>query len=410
MNVVFVSDNSTEVKRLKNEWNTYVRIPEDGTSKEVKYLPVELRQVSVQQVGISRNGRLQLPENGLFPGDSLVIDAAITGDHTQQAIKDTMKRIPGVSVIVLYDPENESLEREAILAGATNCIARKENYYVRLMQVIEREARYQALCREKAEIFSRENRLRLIVESLPAGIAILAHNGTFLTVNQSGLRLLGFSELGQVVGKNIRELVTVKDKDKIEELLDTIGSGDRGTISIACRGADGKIFDVQLQATTIPKQGIQGSAILAAIHFRTDSPGNEDMQRIRKEYENKLKEQEKSHSIQKTEWEEALDNEQSRRMEAEKKRTSLEVALREAEENLEKAAGDYNADRAIWERIRQQQAHKVQEAEEKQLEVQAALREAGKRLTVIEKALHDSEDEQERPAEQHKIQGVSDRV
>ena len=118
--------------------------------------------------------------------------------------------MPGVPVILLSNPEDESLVANAISAGAADCIAKTENYIHRLKPVIEKEIRYQALSREKTDLSSREKRLRLIVECLPVGVAVIAPNGAFLAVNQAGLKQLGYAKLDLIVGKCGKKFIKLK--------------------------------------------------------------------------------------------------------------------------------------------------------------------------------------------------------
>lgn len=393
MNVLFISNRAEEANHLETEWDSCVRSSEEGVMQSLKDIPVDLRRIRVRQAGITRNGRLQIPENELFAGDGVILDFALAGQRTEEAVAEAKKRVPpGVAVMVLCEADDAPEAIKAMRAGAADCIVRKEGYEIRLLQAMAREVRYQALQREKEEILSRENRLRRVLECLPFGVVLLARSGTILSINRAGLGLFGFAEQGSIVGKAIRDLAAGADRERIGEWLDGICAGAGTPLSMKFIGADRKPTGVRLWATKLPDQGIQGSSVLLALYSEADGPERETAQQIELEYRKRMQDLQESQSAQKTEWESALDYEQSRRMEAERERSALEAELRKAGESIKALKERLDSERASWQEMKRQMENRIREAEEKQTAVQAALREAGDRLTTIEEALHTPEE------------------
>ena len=406
MNVIFASKEASEVKLLKIRLSKLSRPSQVDASSNAKEIPADLRYVIVKQIGVTPDGLLKLPENGSFLGDIIVVDAAITGDRTQEAVKDAASKAPGVPIILLTDPEDEVSIIDALSAGATDCIPKTNKYLHRLLPAVEREIRRRILAREKTDISSREERLRQIVERVPVGVSVIAPDGTFLAINQAGLKLMGAAQLNQIVGKNFLHFIAQEDREKILEFLTTVSNGTNASIMLDWTGLDGTRIVLKLIATPMLKQGISGAAVLTGIYSTEDFPRNEKseeeaqesavLKKTLQELDVRFKELQEEHTLQKSKWEAAakqdetvlLELQQKAReseeqgaalqadlRESEGKRTELETALHEVEEKRRQQAEDFDAERSRWEQARQQWDQQSQEIDEQRAELENRLRE-----------------------------------
>ena len=423
MNVIFASHEASEVKLLKIRLSKLSRPSEVNASSDAKEIPADLRYVIVKQIGVTSDGLLKLPENGSFLGDIIVVDAAITGDRTREAVRDAATKAPGVPIILLTDPEDEVSIIDALNAGATDCIPKTNKYLHRLLPAVEREIRRRILARERTDISSREERLRQIVERVPVGVSVLAPDGTFLAINQAGLRLMGAAQLNQIVGKNFLHFIAQEDREKILEFLTTVSQGTNASILLDWKGLDGTGIVLKLIATPMVKQGISGAAVLTGIYSTEDFPKNEKSEEEAQESEElktafqeldvRFKELQEEHTLQKSKWEAAAKKDEAVLQELEQKarkaeeqltalqadlqesqgkRTELENKLREIEEHRNKTTEDYGMERSRWERIEQELEQRAQEAEEQRAALQADLQESQGKRTELETALHEVEE------------------
>ncbi len=60
---------------------------------------------------------------------------------------------------------------------------------------------------------SSEERLRIIFESVPEGIVLSDLQGRYLQVNEATVRMLGFDDKKQIIGRNVYEFISEKDHD-----------------------------------------------------------------------------------------------------------------------------------------------------------------------------------------------------
>ncbi|MBN2321532.1 MAG: PAS domain S-box protein, partial [Acidobacteria bacterium] len=409
MNVVFVSDDSSSVKLLKSELNKHIRASQDKLSPDEKNSPADLGQVIVEQVGVTPDGLLQLPDAESFQGDVVVLDCAVTGKRTEQVISDTTHRAPGVPVILLTDPADETVEVDAINAGATDCIAKTDKYLNRLLPIIERELQRRKRTHEKSDSSSREDRLRQVVEKLPVGVAVIAPEGTFLAINQAGLKNLGAAKLDQIVGKKIQHLVEKKDHYRSLAFLTTVSGGKDDSLYLRWKGLNGKETGIQLHATPMRRQGIKGAAVLAAIYTpgepdetqnsKKEAKEGTDLKKALQELKGQFQGLQKNHSLQKSKWEAAMQQLENKSLEweqkareTEKQQAELKTALDESEKNRKQQAEEYEAERARWEEIRREWEQNNSETQEQQTGMQSTLREAGEQLSAIEAALQEKEE------------------
>jgi PAS domain S-box-containing protein len=410
MNVVFVSDDSSGIKLLKSELDKHARASHVESSPDEKNSATENSQILVEQVSVTPDGVLALPDNGSFPGDIVVLDSAFTGKRTEKIISDTTSRAPGVPVILLTDPANESVEVDAINAGATDCIAKTDQYLDRLLPIIEREIGRRQRTGETADSGSREDRLRQIVEKLPIGITVITPDGTFLAINQAGLKLLGAAKLDQIIGKKIHHLVNKEDHFRTLAFLTTVGGGKNDSISLQWKGLDGKASGIRLEATPIRRRGIKEAAVLAAIYSPGESAKGQDVKKgaiedprlkqALQEFKVRLQDLQKKHSLEKSASEASLKKLETQGLEwerktqaIEKQQAALQSALESSEEKRIKQAEDFEAERARWEATRKEWEQKTRETKGQQAGMQSTLQEAGKQLSVIEASLQEKEEQ-----------------
>ena len=138
--------------------------------------------------------------------------------------------------------------------GIVGCVSKKDNYIKQLISVISREIGHLQVIRENAAHKSREDRLRQIVEIVPAGITMLAPDGTFLAVNRNGLRLMGATRVEQIVGKNLAHLVPQVEQDRVLAFLGTVSGWTSASICLHWQGLDGTVPGIELRAVPMFKK------------------------------------------------------------------------------------------------------------------------------------------------------------
>ncbi|MBN2337016.1 MAG: PAS domain-containing protein, partial [Acidobacteria bacterium] len=300
------------------------------------------------------------PQTGDAAGDLVVIDCPGESAAAVKAIKDAVRDYPGIPVIALTEPGDEAAAIAALNAGAADSIPRTEQFPRRLLAQVERAVRMGRLAREKEALKKQGERLRLIVETVPVGVALVAPDGSFLAVNRTGLERIGAHRSDQVIGKNLLHLVPPQEREAVQKFLATVGAWSSASISLKWKGIDGSIPGVELRAIPLRRSPGSAASVLATLHPPRPLDGDagaegvilkkyEDLTTMLRTYEVRFRElQEKSH-FKLSRWETALRQAESQKKASEEQQARLQAAVEEAQARVRQLEEEHGAERERWE-------------------------------------------------------------
>ena len=329
------------------------------------------------------------------------------------AIKDVNLRIPDLPIILLTNPGDEETAIQAMRAGASDCVAKTESCFQRLLPIIERENKRRELVRMRTALKSREERLRQIVETMPVGITVIAPDGTFLAINRAGLKLMGAERLEQIIGKNFNNLLPQEEREKVAALFAAIGKGTSVSIRIDWKGLDGTIPGIELRAVPMRRDSAGTTAALAAVYPLSETRSgplveeeaqqkHQDLEKALQDSESRFVALQNKNILQQSKWAEVLQQVESRCTQAEEQQALLKAAEQEAEARYTKLLEEQAAERASWEQAREglkEQCAKIESMAESLRSTQQNLLEshAAERMhwesiiPELERKQHDSE-------------------
>jgi len=106
--------------------------------------------------------------------------------------------------------------------------------------------------RAEEELRASEEKLRLMFESIREGITVTDLQGSMTDVNESVLRMHGFRDKEEIIGRSAFEFISAKDRARAEQnLMRTFEEGVSGTIEYTLLTRDGEQFDAELNAALI---------------------------------------------------------------------------------------------------------------------------------------------------------------
>ncbi len=333
-----------------------------------------------------------------IPYDVIIVDDTLVGAHPLRALKDALVRAPEVPVILLAAPGNENLAFQALKMGADDCLVKTEGFADRLLLAVHKAISQRGVLREKAALHTTEGRLRLVLETVPACITVLACDGTFQAMNWSGLSIMGAGRIDQIVGKNIRDFVAPGQERPLLEFLEKICAGERGAIQFECRGLDKTVRRLELRAVPLKREADARVTVLGAILDVTESarlagqtagaapvpPAGEP-----------TVEKAEEHRRRSTDVPPGDDAAAQERFVIQKRLEAFERALRAAGARYTQLAQEYRQDRERWEGIRYE------------LELQKGI--AEEKVVILEQEVaalkaRESEGEAERTALKERLQ------
>lgn len=125
-----------------------------------------------------------------------------------------------------------------------------------------------------------EERLRAIIDTTPDCVKIVAPDGTIRQMNAAGLKMVGAQSAGQVVGRQVCDLIAAEDRDRFRAFNEKICRGERGFLEFEIVALDGSRRHMETHA--VPLRDLDGTTVhLAVTRDETQRKHNEEALRQR---------------------------------------------------------------------------------------------------------------------------------
>jgi len=179
-----------------------------------------------------------------------------------------LSELIGMDSLELAAPESRGLLRQSILSKRQEpfeAMALRKDGTAFLVEIRGRPARYreQAVgltavrditARKRAEEALRESekRLRSLFEASPDAIILSDLNTNIIMVNHQAVRLLGYDNAEEVIGRNSLEFIAPEDRQRAaENALRTLQTGAVQSVEYTILRKDGTSFPAELSASSI---------------------------------------------------------------------------------------------------------------------------------------------------------------
>jgi len=116
--------------------------------------------------------------------------------------------------------------------------------------------------RKNAEIEASEN-FRMIVETTPECVKIVAPDGTLLFMNPPGVAMVGASSAEAVTGRNVYDLIAANDRERFRDFNERICQGERASLQFDIVGLEGTRRHMETHAA--PLRNVDGTTAHLAI-------------------------------------------------------------------------------------------------------------------------------------------------
>jgi len=158
-----------------------------------------------------------------------------------------------IPFIVVSGTIGEETAVQAMKAGAHDYVMKGN--LSRLGTAVERELRDAEVRRKhkqaEDDLRESEEKLRLILETIPVGLSVSDLNGKIIQVNKAAIRLSGFSEK-ELVGRKYLDFIGNNDKDKVKQLREeAVKSGVNRDQECILHRKDGSEFPARLSGAPI---------------------------------------------------------------------------------------------------------------------------------------------------------------
>ena len=172
--------------------------------------------------------------------DVAVIDDDRNAPLSSEVITRLKDQFPDLPTIVLSTPSADAAPPAPSMPPADVTIDKSGPFQHQLAGTLRRLHENIEVTLREAETKAREERLREIVDRVPAGIVVIGSDASVLAMNAEGLHLFGASTARQVVGRDFRSFLSAEDIPPMTALLHRLSGGDPETLSVHAETLDGR--------------------------------------------------------------------------------------------------------------------------------------------------------------------------
>jgi PAS domain S-box-containing protein len=204
-------------------------------------------------------------DDGSLRCDAVIIDEQPDDAHPLLVLKSVKTQASDLPVIVLTSNGGAEIATAALELGADDTVLKTGIFRRRLIATLRRVYQRLELQFQQAEIKAREERLRLIVERVPAAIAVIAGDGAVLAMNAEALHLVGAAKPREVVGRDFRTLVAPEDHETVTDLLRRVGRGEVGSVNFHAETLAGERVPLHLRGAVLERDAKGTRGVIASL-------------------------------------------------------------------------------------------------------------------------------------------------
>ena len=195
--------------------------------------------------------------------DAVVLDHGTRDAGTAVAIADVKRLELDVPIVLLVDAQEETATLKTFDGSMDECLVKTPGWTHRLpLRLTTICTRYRQ-ARELEALRTRENRLRTLVDRLPACIVRVSPDGAILAMNAVALDLVGAVEPRQVLRKAFQALVAPDDIERCTEFIRRVAEGDQRSLQVSLTTLTGTGRLVDATAVSMPpEEGRAGSVLM----------------------------------------------------------------------------------------------------------------------------------------------------
>lgn len=217
--------------------------------------------------------------------DAVIIDEAPGDAHPLQVLKSVKAQASDVPVIVLTSAGGADIATAALELGADDTVLKTGIFRRRLIATLRRVHQRIEISAQQQETCAREERLRQIVENVPAGIMVVSGDGRVLAMNGAALQLFGASRPRDVVGRDFRDLAAEAARPDVGELIRKVTKGEPGSLDFDAVTLDGSTFGAHIDAVMLERDARGNRGLVAAIGRAGQPEASAELPALRAELE-----------------------------------------------------------------------------------------------------------------------------
>lgn len=216
--------------------------------------------------------RVPASPEGSLRCDVVVIDERPDEAHPLQVVKSVKAQASDLPVVVLSPPGAGDLSTAAFNLGADDAVVKSGACGYRLVATLRRVHQRMELAAQNYTLRDRESRLRVIVETMPDGVAVISADGTVLAMNAAALSLVGAARPREIVGRDLCMLAAAHQRAEVRGVLERIAAGEPASVTFDLDGVDQLSHRLELRGVPLERDSRGGRGIIAALRIPVGDP------------------------------------------------------------------------------------------------------------------------------------------
>ena len=203
---------------------------------------------------------------------ALVLDDEATSGNLSQAVIAAASRAPQIPIVLLVGPGRLESALQALPLGAADVVLKRPPHEHLLAVALHQVIGQRRLLIEIANLRGSEARLRSIVESLPAPVAVIAPDGTCLAMNWAGLGVIGAARVDEIVGQSLPARVAPAEGDLVRAFLARVSGGERAQIDVTWPTPQGEGEKVRIDGVPLRRDDSGSPSALCTLSRPSAAP------------------------------------------------------------------------------------------------------------------------------------------
>ena len=203
---------------------------------------------------------------------ALVLDDEATSGNLSQAVIAAASRAPQIPIVLLVSPARLDAALQALPLGAAHVVLKRPPHEHLLAVALHQVIGQRRLLIEIANLRGSEARLRSIVESLPAPVAVIAPDGTCLAMNWAGLGVIGAARVDEIVGQSLPARVAPAEGDLVRAFLTRVAGGERAQIDVTWPTPQGGRETVRIDGVPLRRDDSGSPSALCTLSRPSSAP------------------------------------------------------------------------------------------------------------------------------------------
>lgn len=243
------------------------------SSEEAEVLINSLRNAGyiVRDIRVEDDEDMEVAIND-NPLDIILAKQTLPMFDAKSAVKIAISSGRDIPLIVITPPDQENTAIDVLNMGARDAVASDQSAHLKF--IVQRELldvqNRRALRQSEKLLYETEKRARKLIDNSRDAISYV-HDGAHIYANNAYLKMFGYSDLEDIEGMPILDMVSNDQHAKLKEFLRGYAKGQitDDTLEVVGQHTGGKVFNITMEFSNASMEGESCSQIIIRDHAKS---------------------------------------------------------------------------------------------------------------------------------------------